>query len=51
MLSQFEGVPLDEIMPMRAGAGGNQEEPISIQGLQQKLAQGGEQGAAIPPEM
>ena len=46
VLSQFEGVPLDEIMPMRAGAGGNPEQPISIQGLQQKLSQGGEQQGA-----
>ena len=48
VLSQFEGIPIDEIMPMRAGAGGNPETPISIQGLQQKLQQGGgQQGAAI----
>jgi len=46
VLSQFEGVPLDEIMPMRAGQGGNPETPISIEGLQQKLAQGGEQQGA-----
>jgi len=46
VLSQFEGIPLEEIMPMRAGAGGSQEQPISIEGLQQKLAQGGEQPVA-----
>jgi len=52
VLSQFEGVPIDEIMPMRAGAGGNPEQPISIEGLQQKLQQGGEQqGANIPTQM
>ena len=46
VLSQFESVPIDEIMPMRAGAGGNKETPISIEGLQQKLAEGGEQQGA-----
>ena len=47
VLSQFEGVPLDEIMPMRAGQGGSPEQPISIQGLQEKLAAGGEAGASV----
>jgi len=48
VLSQFEGVPLDEIMPMRAGAGGSPETPISIEGLQKKLAAGeGEAGATV----
>lgn len=48
VLSQFEGVPIEEIMPMRAGAGGNPEAPISIEGLQQKLAQqGGQQSAVV----
>ena len=52
VLSQFEAVPLDEIMPMRAGQGGNPEQPIDLPGLQQKLAQGGgQQGASIPTEM
>lgn len=46
VLSQFESVPLDEIMPMRAGAGGNEETPISIEGLQKELAQGEEQPVA-----
>ena len=44
VLSQFEGVPLEEIMPLRAGAGGSPETPISIEGLQKKLA--GEGGAS-----
>ena len=48
VLGQFEGIPIDEIMPMRAGAGGNPETPISIQGLQQKLQQGGGQQGAVP---
>lgn len=47
VLSQFEGVPLEEIMPMRAGAGGSPETPISIKGLEEKLAAGGEAGATI----
>jgi len=47
VLSQFEGVPLDEIMPMRAGAGGSPETPISIKGLEEKLAAGGETGALV----
>ena len=47
VLSQFEGVPLDEIMPMRAGSGGSPETPISIEGLQEKLAQGGQQSAPV----
>lgn len=47
VLSQFEGVPLDEIMPLRAGAGGSPETPISIEGLQEKLAAGGEAGATV----
>jgi hypothetical protein len=47
VLSQFEGIPLNEIMPMRAGAGGSPEKPISIEGLQQKLAAGGEAGATV----
>jgi hypothetical protein len=46
VLSQFEGIPLDEIMPMRAGAGGSPEKAVSIQELQgimqKKMAQGGE---------
>jgi len=49
VLSQFEGVPIEEIMPMRAGAGGNPEQPISLAGLQDKmnkLSQGGEQPIA-----
>ena len=47
VLSQFEGAPIEEIMPLRAGAGGNPEQPISIEGLQQKLSQGGEEGAPV----
>ena len=47
VLSQFEGINVEEIMPMRAGAGGSPEQPISIQGLQQKLARGGEAGAPV----
>jgi hypothetical protein len=47
VLGQFEGVPLDEIMPMRAGQGGSPEKPISIEGLQGKLAAGGEAGAPV----
>ena len=50
VLSQFEGVPLDEIMPMRAGAGGSPEKAVSIeelQGIISKKAQGGEAGATV----
>jgi len=47
VLSQFEGINIEEIMPMRAGAGGSPEQPISIKGLQEKLAAGGEAGAPV----
>ena len=50
VLGQFEGVPLDEIMPMRAGAGGNPEQPISIEGLQEIMAKKGGQQGAVPQE-
>ena len=37
VLSQFDTVPLDEIMPPTSGAGMNPEQPIPIQELQKKF--------------
>jgi len=39
VLSQFGTVPLEEIMPPRAGMGNNPEQPIPLEGLQQKFRQ------------
>lgn len=48
VLSQFEGVPIEEIMPATAGTGRNPEQPIPLQELEQKLmAQGGGQNAPV----
>jgi hypothetical protein len=48
VLSQFEGVPIEEIMPATAGAGRNPEQPIPLQALEQKLmAQGGGENAPV----
>lgn len=48
VLSQFEGVPIEEIMPATAGTGRNPEQPIPLQALEQKLmAQGGGQNAPV----
>ena len=50
VLGQFEGINIEEIMPLRAGQGGNPEQPITLPALQDKmnkLRQGGEEGAAV----
>ena len=52
VLSQFDTVPLEEIMPPTAGAGFNPETPIPLEELQNKFRKMGEEGnASIPLPM
>ena len=47
VLEQFEGVPVEEIMPPSQGMGRNPEQPIGLEELQQQFAkQGGESPSA-----
>jgi len=46
VVEQFEGVPVEQIMPETAGMGMNHETPISLQEFQKKF-QGGIEGAPI----
>jgi len=48
VLEQFEGVPVEEIMPPSAGAGMNPEQAIPLEELQKQFAgQGGEANAPV----
>ncbi len=52
VLSQFDTVPLDEIMPPTAGAGNNPENPIPLEQLQKQFGkQEAEANANVPVQM
>jgi len=46
VIEQFEGVPVEEIMPPSQGAGKNPEQPMPLEEMQKQFAGGG-QGAAV----
>ena len=42
VIEQFEGIPVEEIMPPSQGAGNNPEQPLPLQELQKRMNKGGQ---------